>query len=61
MIINTVTKLYSAISNTFSSYQIEYENGTIVSVPLDTANSDYQAIMEYIENGGVVIDNGGGE
>ena len=57
MIINTVTKLYSAISNTFSSYQIEYENGTIVSVPLDEANTDYQAIQEWIADGGVVIDN----
>ena len=59
MIINTVTKLYSAISNTFSSYQIEYENGTIVSVPLDEANTDYQAIQEWIKEGGTVIDNGG--
>jgi hypothetical protein len=59
MIINTVTKLYSAISNTFSSYQIEYENGTIVSVPLDEANTDYQAIQEWIAEGNTVIDNGG--
>jgi hypothetical protein len=25
------------------------------------ANTDYQAIIEYIENGGEVIDNGGNE
>ena len=61
MIINTVTKQYSAIGNTFSSYQIEYENGTIVSVPLDEANTDYQAIQEWIADGGTVIDHGGGE
>ena len=59
MIINTVTKLYSAISNTFSSYQIEYENGTIVSVPLDEANTDYQAIQEWAAiEGNNIIDPG---
>ena len=25
----------------------------------DTANTDYQAIQEWIKDGGVVIDNGG--
>ena len=59
MIINTVTKQYSAIGNTFSSYQIEYENGTIVSVPLDEANTDYQAIQEWAAiDGNNIIDNG---
>jgi hypothetical protein len=58
--INTVTKNY--YNGEFCSYQITYVNSNIVkSVPLDEANTDYQAIMEYIENGGVVIDNGGGE
>jgi hypothetical protein len=28
------------------------------SVPLDTANTDYQAIQEWIKEGGTVIDNG---
>jgi hypothetical protein len=59
--INTVTKNYG-INNEFVSYQVTYVNSNRVkSVPLDEANSDYQAIMEYIENGGTVIDNGGGE
>ena len=61
MIINTVTKQYSLVDNKFSSYLIEYENGTKVSVPLDEANTDYQAIQEWIADGGTVIDNGGGE
>ena len=60
--INTVTKNYDAIDNTFCSYQVTYVNSNKVkSVPLDPANRDYQAIMEYIENGGTVIDNGGNE
>jgi len=61
MIIDTVTKQYNIIGKTFSSYQIEYENGTIVLVPIDEANTDYQAIQEWIADGGTVIDNGGGE
>jgi hypothetical protein len=61
MMINTVTKNYG-INNEFCSYQVTYVNSNRVkSVPLDPANTDYQAIMEYIENGGIVIDNGGGE
>ena len=57
MIINTVTKQYSLVDNKFCSYLIEYENGTKVSVPLDEANTDYQAIQEWIADGGTVIDN----
>jgi hypothetical protein len=60
--INTIEKIYDTRTNTFSNYRITYVNSNRVkSVPLDEANTDYQAIMEYIENGGVVIDNGGGE
>ena len=36
-------------------------NGINKSVPLDEANTDYQAIQEWIAEGGTVIDNGGGE
>jgi hypothetical protein len=58
--INTVTKNY--LDGEFVSYQVTYVNSNIVSsVPLDTANSDYQAIQEWIADGGTVIDNGGGE
>ena len=41
--------------------KLELGNNKFKNVPINEANSDYQAIMEYIENGGVVIDNGGGE
>ncbi len=58
--INTVTKNY--FDGGFVSYQITYENSNVsVSVPLDEANTDYQAIQEWIADGGTVIDNGGGE
>ena len=60
--INTVTKIYDIFSNTFTSYKVTYVNSNIIkSVPLDEANTDYQAILTWIADGGTVIDNGGGE
>ena len=56
--INTITKNYN-INNEFCSYQVTYVNSNRVkSVPLDEANTDYQAIQEWIKEGGTVIDNG---
>ena len=58
--INTVTKNY--LDEKFVSYQITYTNSNMVlSVPLAADNTDYQAIQEWIADGGTVIDNGGGE
>ena len=58
--IDTVTKNYDPIDNTFCSYQVTYVNSNRVkSVPLDEANRDYQAIQEWIQEGNTVIDNGG--
>ena len=58
--IDTVTKRY--IDNEFVSYKVTYTNSNLISsVPLATDNSDYQAIQKWIEDGGTVIDNGGGE
>ena len=55
--INTVTKNY--LSGEFVSYQVTYVNSNRQkSVPLDEANTDYQAILEWVENGGVIVDNG---
>ena len=54
----TVTKTYD--DNVFNGYQIVY-NGKTSLVPLDEANTDYQAIQEWIADGGTVIDNGGTE
>ena len=58
--INTVTKNYDPIDNTFCSYQVTYVNSNRVkSVPLDTANTDYQAIQEWIAiEGNNIIDPG---
>ena len=55
--INTITKNYG-IDNEFVSYQVTYINSNMVSsVPLDEANRNYQAIQEWIADGGTVIDN----
>jgi hypothetical protein len=60
--INTIEKIYNPITNEFSSYKITYVNSNLIkSVPLDEANTDYQAIQEWIADGGTVIDNEGGE
>ena len=57
--INSVEKIY--FNNEFVSYQMNLDNGKVWGVPLDEANTDYQAIQEWIAEGGVVIDNGGSE
>jgi len=55
--INTITKNY--YNENFVSYTITYQNSDMIkSVPLDPANTDYQAIQEWIAEGNTVIDNG---
>ena len=58
--IETVKKIY--FENNFVSYQVTYDDGKVWSVPIDEANTDYQAIMEWQKiDGNEIIDNGGGE
>jgi len=56
--IQSVEKIYIPEGYQF---KMTMTNGKIWSVPLDEANSDYQAIQTWIADGGTVIDNGGGE
>jgi hypothetical protein len=58
---NTVEKQYNDTGTIFQNYKVTLNDNTILYVPLDEANTDYQAIMEWIADGGVVIDNGGSE
>ncbi len=53
--ISIVEKLYSY--GDFSSYKVTYDNSKISFVPLAEDNTDYQAIQEWIADGGTVIDN----
>ena len=58
--INTVEKIYSVYTGEHISYSVTYVNSNLIaSVPLDEANTDYQAIQEWIAEGNTVIDNGG--
>ena len=55
--IETITKNYYL--GEFISYQVTYVGTNFVkSVPLDEANTDYQAIQQWISEGNTVIDNG---
>jgi hypothetical protein len=60
MIINTVEKIYETIPTVeHNGYRVTYVNSNKVKlVPLDTANTDYQEIQQWIADGGTVIDNG---
>jgi hypothetical protein len=54
MIIQSVEKIYSrGILVGYSMIKNDKQYG----VPLDPANSDYQAIQKWIKEGGTVIDN----
>ena len=55
MEIDTVVKNY--FNSEFINYRVTYDNGIVSSVPLDEANTDYQAIQTWIADGGTVIDN----
>ena len=54
--INTVEKIY--VDDEFKYYKITTNNNLELHVPLDPANTDYQAIQEWIAEGNTVIDNG---
>jgi len=58
--ITQVEIIYCNIKNIKNMYKMT-RDGIIYFVPLDEANTDYQAIQEWIADGGTVIDNGGGE
>jgi hypothetical protein len=57
--IDTVEKTY--FKNTWTNeYKVTFVDGTLSTVPHDENNRHYQAIQEWIADGGTVIDNGGG-
>ena len=56
--INTITKIYGGMNNEHSGFRITYQNSNKIKlVPLDEANTDYQAILTWISEGNTVIDN----
>ena len=57
--INTVEKKYNEDS-TFN-YEVNYQDGTIWTVPHNEENRHYQEILEWVAQGNTITDNGGGE
>ena len=56
--INIIEKKYN-LENTFNTYKVTYDDGTISFVPLAEDNTDYQAIQEWAAiEGNNIIDNG---
>jgi len=55
--IQTVEKTYD-INNNHNGYRVTFTDGTISNVPHNEANRHYQEILEWVENGGVIVDNG---
>ena len=55
--IQSVEKSYG-VYNEFNSYKVIFVNGEISFVPLDEANRHYQEILEWVANGGTIVDNG---
>ena len=39
-----------------SSIRVQSDGNIVYSVPLDTANTDYQAILEWVEDGNTIED-----
>jgi len=57
--ISIVEKKYNADS-TFN-YEINYQDGTVWTVPHNEENRHYQEILEWVAEGNTITDNGGGE
>ena len=57
--ISTVEKKYNEDS-TFN-YEVNYQDGTIWTVPHNESNRHYQEILEWVAQGNTITDNGGGE
>ena len=54
--IDTVEKIY-VNSEWTNEYKVTFSDGILSCVPNDETNTDYQAIQEWIADGGTVIDN----
>tara|TARA_R100001460_G_scaffold25651_1_gene51676 strand:+ start:391 stop:576 length:186 start_codon:yes stop_codon:yes gene_type:complete len=58
MNINTVQKQLDLITNKFCSYKVTLvgDDETVLSIPLDPDNTDYQAIQEWAKIDGNTIE-----
>ena len=56
--ISTVEKTYREDGTWGNVYKVTYSDGVYYLVPHDTANRHYQEILEWVANGGTIVDNG---
>ena len=57
--INTIEKIYSTTNTSSYNFKVTKQDGTIMIVPNDKANTDYQAIQEWSAiEGNNIIDPG---
>ena len=57
--IQNIEKIYEKLENQSNIYKVTYDDGKISFVPLDEANTDYQAIQEWAKiEGNNIIDPG---
>ena len=57
----SATYMYDIDGLNKTHIKLELENNKFKNIPIDEANTDYQAIQEWIAEGNTVIDNGGVE
>ena len=57
---NCKLKYVKEVDGSNCAVQVNHQDGSgkFMSIPMDTDNTDYQKIQQWIENGGTVIDNG---
>jgi len=55
-IINTVEKIY--IDGVFDNYEVVLTDGKKLFIPHDTANTEYQLILEWVAAGNTITDPG---
>lgn len=58
--ITSVLRVVDVRNTDLISYLVTTNEGK-VSVPENTANTDYQEILEWVAEGNTITDNGGGE
>jgi len=56
--ISTVEKAYDLDDVWTQNYNVTFTNGETWCVPHDTDNRHYQEILEWVANGGTIVDNG---
>ena len=54
--IKSVQKVNSPVSGELSSYKTITNNDIVFFVPIDTANTDYQAIQGWVADGNTIAD-----